>query len=215
MAKFAKKNKLWVIADEVYREYSFTYPALSMGKINSVRNQLILCDSVSKRFSLTGARIGALATHNQDLYKNIFKFAMARESVATIEQIAAAKLLNNAKKYYRPSIKIYKKRRDVIYNLLKQIPGVFVHKPEGAFYVIIGLPIKNSEHFAKWLLTDFRLNNTTICVAPAAGFYKTKGRGLDEIRLSYVVDIKVIKESMKILRKALEVYKKKFPKLCK
>lgn len=215
IAKFAKKNKLWIIADEVYREYAFSGPALSMGKIKEVRNQVILCDTASKRFNLCGARVGALATHNAELYKSIFKFAMARESVASIEQVAVAKLLENAKKYYAPTIKVYAKRRDVIYNGLKKIPNIEVHKPEGAFYIIIGLPIKNSEHFAKWLLTDYRYNNTTICVAPAAGFYQTKGRGLNEIRLSYVVDVKVIEESVEILKKALEVYKKKFPKLSK
>jgi aspartate aminotransferase len=210
IAKFAKKNKLWIIADEVYREYAFSGSALSMGKIKEVRNQVILCDTASKRFNLCGARVGALATHNAELYKSIFKFAMARESVASIEQIAVAKLLENAKKYYAPTIKVYAKRRDVIYSSLKKIPGIEVHKPEGAFYIIIGLPIKDSDHFAKWLLTDYRYNNTTICVAPAAGFYQTKGRGLNEIRLSYVVDVKVIEESVEILKRALVEYKKKF-----
>ena len=215
IAKFAKKNKLWIIADEVYREYAFSRPAFSMAKIKEVRSQVILCDTASKRFNLCGARVGALATHNQELYKSIFKFAMARESVASIEQVAVAKLLENAKKYYAPTIKVYAKRRNVIYDCLKKIPNIEVHKPEGAFYIIIGLPIKNSEHFAKWLLTDYRYHNTTICVAPAAGFYQTKGRGLNEIRLSYVVDVKVIEESVEILKKALEAYQKKFPKLCK
>lgn len=215
VAKFAKKNKLWVIADEVYREYAFSRPALSMAKIPAIKNQVILCDTASKRFNLCGARVGVLACHNKEFYQNAFKFAMARESVATIEQVAVAKLLNNAKKYYGPSIKIYAKRRDAVYAGLKKIPGAIVHKPEGAFYIIISLPIKNSQHFAEWLLTDFRHNNTTLCVSPAAGFYQTKGRGHDEIRLSYVVDIKVINESMALLKRALEVYKKKFPKFCK
>lgn len=216
VAQFAKKNKLWIIADEVYREYAFSRPALSMAKIASIKNQVVLCDTASKRFNLCGARVGALATHNKDLYKSIFKFAMARESVASIEQVAVAKLLENAKKYYQPTIKVYAKRCDAIYAGLKKIPGAVVHKPEGAFYIIIGLPIKNSRHFAEWLLTDYRdENNTTLCVAPAAGFYQTKGRGNDEIRLSYVVDIKIINESMIILKNALEVYKNKFPKFCK
>ncbi|MFH0818616.1 MAG: pyridoxal phosphate-dependent aminotransferase [Patescibacteria group bacterium] len=215
VAAFAKKNNLYIIADEVYREYAFERPALSMAKIKSVADRVILCDTTSKRFNLCGARVGCLASHNKQFMQNVFKLAMARESVATIEQIACAKLLNNAKKYYGPTIEIYNERREAVYAGLKQLPGAVVHKPEGAFYIIIGLPIKDSEHFATWLLTDFRKDNATICVSPAKGFYSTKGKGADEIRLSYVVDVKVIKESMEILKEALETYRQKFPKKCK
>ncbi len=215
VAKFAKKNNLYIIADEVYREYAFDEPTISMAEIASVRNQVITTDTASKRFNLCGARIGALASHNKEFMKNVFKFAMARESVATIEQLAVVPLLKNSKKYWGPTIKEYKHRRDVVYEELQKIPGIEVHKPEGAFYIIIGLPIKDAPHFAEWLLTDFRYKNTTICVSPAAGFYFSKNKGMNEIRLSYVVSTRVIRESMFILKKALAKYQKQFPRRCK
>lgn len=215
VAKFAKKNKLFIIADEVYREYAFEHQALSMAKVASVKNQVILTDTTSKRFNLCGARVGVLASHNKEFMKNVFKLAMARESVATIEQLGVVPLLNNAKKYYKDTIDIYRNRRDVIFEELLKIPEVEAHKPEGAFYIIIGLPIKNAPHFAEWLVRDYRYQNTTLCVSPAAGFYKTKGKGMNEIRLSYVVNTKVIKESMDILARAIKKYKKDFPRLCK
>lgn len=215
LAKFAKKNKLFIIADEVYREYAFERPALSMCKIPEVKNQVILCDTASKRFNLCGARIGVLASHNKDLMSNVLKLAQARESVATIEQLAVIPLLNDAKKYYGPTIAEYKKRREVIYSELVTIPEIKVSKPEGAFYIMIGLPVKDAEHFAAWVISDFRYENQTICVAPAQGFYYTKGAGQDEIRMTYVVDIPTIKKGVTVLRYALEAYRKKFPKLCK
>ncbi|MFA5994939.1 MAG: pyridoxal phosphate-dependent aminotransferase [Patescibacteria group bacterium] len=215
VAQFAKKNNLWIIADEVYREYGFERAAISMGKIKSVRDRVIITDTTSKRFNLCGARVGAIASHNQEFMTELLKLAQARESVPTIEQVAVVKLLENAKKYYQPSIKLFKQRRDVIYKELLKIPGAIVRKPEGAFYIIIGLPIKDSSHFAKWLLTDFRYNNTTICVSPADGFYCTPGKGKDQIRLSYVIDSAIIKEAVVILGKALAQYQQDWPKLCK
>jgi len=214
IAQFAVDNNLFIIADEVYREFAFDGEALSMAKVEEVREHVVLIDTTSKRFNLCGARVGVLASHNKELMKHIYKLLQSRESIATIEQVAVATLLNNADKYVQPSIAIYKERRDVIFEELQKIPGIEVHKPEGAFYVIMGFPIKDSQHFAEWLLTDFRHNNTTICVSPAAGFYKTEGKGKDQIRLSYVVEVPVIKESMEILRLGLEEYMRVFPEQC-
>ncbi len=206
LAEFAKKNGIFIIADEVYREYAFERKAVSMMTIPSVRDNVVLVDTVSKRFNLCGARVGVLASHNRDFMREVLKLAQARESVATLEQLAVVPILKDAEKYFKSSIEEYRKRREAIYQELMSIPEIKVSKPEGAFYVMVGLPFKDAQHFATWMLTDFRHENQTLCVAPAAGFYASKGKGMNEIRLAYVVDVPTIRKGVQILRSAIKTY---------
>lgn len=210
LVRLVKKHNLFVIADETYREFSFTgEQCFSLMRFPEVKNQVVLVDSASKRFNVCGARIGVLASHNPDIIQSVFKFCMARLSVSTIEQLAVAPILHHSKKIIAPVVKEYRKRRDVVYEGLKQIKGAVFSKPEGAFYVIVGLPIKSSEHFAKWLIEEFSYQGETVLLAPAPGFYATKGLGKNEVRIAYVLNTKALQRALYIVKKALEVYNKK------
>jgi aspartate aminotransferase len=207
LVKIAKKYKLFIISDEAYREFVFQGKLASFTKFKEILNQLIIVDSISKRFNLCGARIGYLATKNKDILAAVLKFAQGRLSSPTIEQLGIIPLLKNPKKYTSSLIKEYKKRRDTVIKILKTIPGVKFCIPEGAFYLIVKLPIINAEHFCSWLLTNFNYQKETIMFAPAQGFYQTHGLGKDEIRIAFVLDSKKLQRAMAILKIALEKYK--------
>lgn len=205
----ALENDLYIIADEVYRE--FVYDGLeyvSFAQLKEIEDRVIITDSISKRYSACGARIGCIASKNKDLMGQIMKLCQGRLCVATIEQVGAAALANVSPDYMKKAFAEYQLRRDVVYGALKQMEGVICEEPKGAFYIIAKLPIKNAEDFVKWMLTDFSLDNATVMMAPAEGFYATKGLGVDEVRLSYVLKREDLEASMRILAAGLKEYKK-------
>ncbi len=210
LKNIAKENDLFIISDEVYREFIYDdFEYMSFAEFDEISDRVIITDSVSKRYSACGARIGCIACKNKDLIKQILKLCQSRLCVATIEQIGAAALVDVPESYYKETVEEYKRRRDVVYNSLNKIDGVVCKKPHGAFYVIAKLPVKDAEDFCKWLLSDFKLEGESIMLAPAEGFYATKDLGKDEVRISYVLNVKSLKRSMKILNEALKSYPNK------
>ena len=204
----AKKHNLFIFSDEVYREFVYDGEKhYSIMSFPEARSRAVLLDSVSKKFSACGARIGCLASKNKKIIEAATKFAQARLSSPMIEQLAMAPILRKSKKYTKKIALEYKKRRDTVFQALQKIPGVFCLKPRGAFYITVKLPIKNSDHFAKWLLTKFSFEGKTVMVAPASGFYATPGAGKDEIRIAFVLSSSKLKEAMEVFKKGLEKYK--------
>jgi aspartate aminotransferase len=202
------KHDLFLIGDEVYKE--FIYDGLSHKSLleyEQAKDRIIVVDSISKRFSCCGARIGAVITRNDDIYQAALKFAQARLCPPSIEQRAAIAAYKMGMGYFEPVRKEYERRRDVLHAGLNAIPGVVVGKPQGAFYMTVRLPIKDTEHFAIWMLTDFALDKETVMVAPGPGFYSTPGKGLDEIRLAYVLKEEDLKRALVIFKVGLEKYK--------
>ena len=208
LASIVKKHDLFLIADEVYRE--FVYDGISHYSIlqePGLEEHAIVIDSVSKRYSMCGARIGYLVSKNKEVIKTALKFAQARLSPPTLAQIAAEAALETPQSYFDDVKEEYVKRRNTLIAELEKIEGVKVGKPNGAFYCIAELPVKNSDDFARWLLESFDFNNDTIMVAPAAGFYSTPGVGLNQIRIAYVLNENSLKIAVKVLAEALKVYK--------
>lgn len=208
LAQLVKKHDLFLIADEVYRE--FTYDGckhFSILNLPEIEQNAIMIDSVSKRFSMCGARIGCLVSKNKDVMATALKFAQARLSPPTYEQIASEAALDTPQTYFDEVISEYKERRDTLVNELNKIEGVTVAVPKGAFYCIAKLPVKNADNFAQWLLESFNYNGETVMVAPAAGFYSTKGVGDDEVRIAYVLKKEDLISSVHILKEALKNYK--------
>lgn len=205
---FAVKNNLYIVCDEVYREICFTGDKLtSILKNDKVKEHLIVIDSVSKRFSCCGARVGALISKNKNIIESVTKYAQSRLSVSTLNQIGAACMYNSADEHYFESVKNeYKKRCDVMVRELSKIEGVRVSPPKGAFYVMASLPIDNADDFQKFLLTDFNDNNETVMFAPAADFYATKGKGKNEIRLAAVLNESDTERAISILKKGIAAY---------
>ena len=188
LASIVLKHNLFLVADEVYREFTYDGEAhYSILQEESLVNNGIIIDSVSKRYSMCGARIGCLVSKNKEVISTVLKFAQARLSPPTFAQIASEAALETPQSYFDEVILEYKDRRDTLINKLKEIPGVKVGIPKGAFYCIVELPVKNSDNFAQWLLEEFDYNGKTIMVAPAAGFYSSKGAGLNQIRIAYVL----------------------------
>ncbi len=207
LAEIALEYDLFLISDEVYRGFSFDgIKAKSMASIEKIKDRLIIIESVSKRFSACGARIGAVISANKELTKEILKLAQARLCVATLEQIGSAALYRLPYEYVQSIKNEYQKRRDVVFETLSKIPGVVCQKPTGAFYVVAKLPVENAEKFVIWLLESFDLNNETVMLAPAEGFYATKGLGVDEVRIAYVLNEDKMKKAMHILSEALKIY---------
>jgi aspartate aminotransferase len=203
----ALKHDLFIISDEVYKE--FVYDGASHKSIleyDEVQDRAIIVDSISKRFSCCGARIGAVITRNEEVYQSLLKFAQARLCPPTVEQKMALAAYRMGREYFHPIREEYQRRRDVLYDGLKDIPGVVMHKPQGAFYIIVKLPIKDSEHFVRWMLTDFQLDNETVMVAPAQGFYSTPGKGKDEVRIAYVLKEKDLKRAIGVFKTGLKEY---------
>jgi len=207
LAKVVKKHDLFLVADEVYRE--FTYDGAvhySVLQEESMAENGILIDSVSKRYSMCGARIGCLVSKNKEVINTALKFAQARLSPPTFAQIASEAALETPQSYFDDVIDEYKERRDLLVQELEKIPGVTIGHPKGAFYCIAQLPIKNSDAFAQWLLEEFDHEGETVMVAPAAGFYSTPGVGLNQIRIAYVLNKESLVKAVNILKLALEQY---------
>ncbi len=208
LAAVVKKHDLFLIADEVYRE--FTYDGFAHHSImqeEDLNENAIVIDSVSKRYSMCGARIGCLVSKNKSVISTVLKFAQARLSPPTYAQIASEAALDTPQHYFDDVTKEYVGRRNTLVEGLRKIKGIKVAVPKGAFYCIAELPVKNSDHFAQWLLEDFAVNNETIMVAPAAGFYSTPGVGLNQIRIAYVLNNESLTKAVHILAEALKVYK--------
>ena len=206
LVKIAKQHGLFVLSDEVYREFAFASKHYSIMNFPDIRQQAVMLDSASKRFNVCGARIGVVASKNVDVVAAVLKMAMSRLSVASIEQTALVPLLKNPKKYTSIMTKEFRKRRDVVYNGLKQIPNITFSKPEGAFYIIIGLPVDDADHFATWMISQFQDRNETVLLAPAEGFYATPGKGKREVRLAFMLNERDLRRSLELLKLALEQY---------
>ncbi len=207
LAALVKKHDLFLIADEVYRE--FTYDGdkhYSVMNIPGIEQNSIMIDSVSKRYSMCGARIGCIVSKNKEVMATAMKFAQARLSPPTFAQIASEAALDTPQSYFDEVIDEYRERRDVLVEELNKIEGVKVAKPKGAFYCIAQLPIDNADKFAQWLLESYDLDKETVMVAPAAGFYSSKGHGLNEVRIAYVLKKDDLIRSVKILKEAISVY---------
>ena len=207
LAILVKKYDLFLIADEVYRE--FTYDGLehfSIMQEEGIESNAIIIDSVSKRYSMCGARIGCIVTRNKSVLSTALKFAQARLSPPTYGLIASEAALETPTNYFNEVINEYVERRNILVEELKKIDGVIVAIPKGAFYCIAELPVSDTDSFAQWMLEKFRLNNQTIMVAPAAGFYSTKGLGKNQVRIAYVLNKEDLKTSVAILKAAITEY---------
>ena len=207
LVEIVKKHDLFLIADEVYRE--FTYDGESHYSImqeSTIDQNAIMIDSVSKRYSMCGARIGCVVSKNKKVIETVLKFAQSRLSPPTYAQIASEAALDTPEIYFEEINKKYIQRRNLLINELRKIKGLKVASPKGAFYCIVELPIKDANQFAQWMLEKFNVNNETIMVAPAEGFYSTKGLGKNQIRIAYVLKEEDLKKSVTILKKALDKY---------
>lgn len=208
LAEIVKKHDLFIVADEVYREFAYDGAKhYSIMSVPGIEQNAIMIDSVSKRYSMCGARIGCMASKNKEVMSTAMKFAQARLSPPTFAQIASEAALDTPQDYFDEVIEEYTSRRNLLVEGLEKIPGVKVAKPKGAFYCIAELPVKDAEDFAKWLLESFELNNETIMVAPAAGFYSTPNTGLNQVRIAYVLKKENLERALEILRAALKEYK--------
>lgn len=209
LAEIALKHDLFIVADEVYREFAYDgVKHHSIMSIPKLAQNAIMVDSVSKRYSMCGARIGCLVSKNQEVMKTAMKFAQARLSPPTFAQIASEAALDTPQEYFDEVIEEYTSRRNILIEGLEKIDGVKVAKPKGAFYCIAELPVKNADDFAQWLLEEFEMDNETIMVAPAAGFYSTPNTGLNQVRIAYVLKKENLIRAIEILEVALKQYNK-------
>ena len=207
ISEIAKENDLWIISDEVYREC--VYDGLeytSFGNIKEVEDRVIIIDSVSKRYSACGARIGSIASKDKTLIAEILKLCQGRLCVSTLDQVGSVELYNTPSSYFTEVNNEYKNRRDVLYNELIKVKGVICKKPAGAFYIVAKLPIENAEDFVIWMLTDFNKDGETVMACPAEDFYATPGLGRDEIILAYVLKEDDLHKAAIILKEGLEKY---------
>lgn len=208
LAEIVKKHDLFLIADEVYREFIYDEGVEhhSVLNVKGIEQNAIMIDSVSKRYSMCGARIGCIVSKNKEVMQTAMKFAQARLSPPTYAQIASEAALETPQSYFDEVISEYKDRRDTLITELQKIEGVQVATPKGAFYCIAKLPVNNADKFAQWLLEDFDYNKETVMVAPASGFYSTQGVGLDEVRIAYVLKKEDLVKAVEVLKHALEKY---------
>ncbi len=209
IADIAKKHDLFLICDEVYREFCYDeeFGVPTMAHFDDINDNLVIIDSVSKRFSACGARVGCVVTKNKDLQQALLKFCQSRLSVATIDQIGAAALYSVDSQFFRDSKEIYRQRRDTVVKRLQQMPGVMVEEPMGAFYVMASLPVDNADKFQRWLLQSFDDNGDTVMFAPGAPFYETPGKGINEVRIAYVLEKEKLERAMDILAKGIKIYR--------
>lgn len=200
------KHNLFLFSDEVYREFVYNgkpyLSALSLG----IPEHVVMIDSVSKRYSECGIRVGMLVTHNKAVHDTVMKFCQARLSPPLLGQIVAEASIEGTQEYSRACFEEYKARRDFFIKGLNEIPGVYSPVPEGAFYTVASLPVDDAEAFCRWMLTDFRLNGETVMMAPAAGFYETPGLGKNQVRMAYVLEKEELAKALKVLKAGLEAY---------
>lgn len=210
IADIAKKHDLFLICDEVYREFCYDdkFGVPTMARFDDIADNLVIIDSVSKRFSACGARVGCVVTKNKELQAALLKFCQSRLAVATIDQMGAAALYNVDHRFFRDCKAEYQRRRDTVVACLRKIPGVVVEEPMGAFYVMAGLPIDDSDRFQQWLLEEFDDNGDTVMFAPGAPFYETPGKGINEVRIAYVLNQKDLERAMEILAKGIAEYQR-------
>jgi aspartate aminotransferase len=207
LAAIVKKHDLFLYADEVYREFCYDGAVpFSVMNLVGIEDNVIMIDSVSKRYSMCGARIGALISKNKEVMAAALKFGQARLSPPTIDQIASEAALNTPQSYFDNVVAEYVERRNIMVDGLNSIPGVFCPKPSGAFYCVAKFPVDDAEKFCQWLLEDFEFEGQTVMMAPANGFYATKGAGQQEARIAYVLNQDSLKKAVICLREALKVY---------
>ena len=207
MVDIAVEHDLFLIGDEVYREFVYGgEPLMSLGQYPEANDNVIIIDSVSKRFSACGARIGTVITRNKELQAHMMKICQARLSVATLDQVASAALYSVDPSYFDEVRAEYKERRDTLYNKLMEIPGVVCKEPKGAFYVMAKLPVDDTEKFLVWLLTEFEDNKETVMYAPGGGFYATEGKGKDEVRFAYILKKEDLERAMDLLAMGIKKY---------
>ncbi len=210
IGEIAKEHDLYIIADEVYREFAYDgREATSFGMVDDIADRVIIVDSVSKRFSACGARVGCVVSKNKDVMQGIMKIAQGRLCVPTVDQIGAAALYKLPSSYYDEVKAEYCARRNVVYEELMKIPGVVCQKPGGSFYITAKLPVDNIEDFLMFLLEEFEDNGETVMFAPAEGFYATPGLGKDEMRIAYVLNQEDMRRGVELIRLGLEAYNKK------
>jgi aspartate aminotransferase len=207
LEKIVKKHDLYLFSDEAYREFCYDGAEhFSAMKLEGIENNVIMLDSVSKRYSECGVRIGALISKNKEVISTALKFAQARLSPPGLGQIAGEASIDTPDNYFKEVNSEYTARRNYMVDALNKIPGVYCPKPKGAFYAVVKLPVDDADKFAQWLLEDFEYNNQTVMVAPASGFYSTPGSGKNEVRIAYVLKIEDLKKAMEVLTEALNVY---------
>jgi len=209
--ELVKKHDLFLIGDEVYKEFVYDgQKHKSVLEYEDIQDRVIVVDSISKRFSCCGARVGAVITRNEEVYQSLLKFAQARLCPPSIEQKAALAAYRMSRDYFDEIREEYQKRRDILFEGLMDIPGIVIHKPQGAFYLIVRLPIGDCEHFVRWMLTDFHLDRKTVMVAPAPGFYSSQDKGKDEVRIAYVLKEEDLKRAINVFKAGLEKYQTLF-----
>ena len=207
LGEIARKHDLFLLSDEVYREFCYTdEPHFSAMNIPGLEQNVILIDSVSKRYNLCGARVGCIISHNKDVMAAAMKFAQARLCPPVIGQIASIGALDTPDEYFAAVKEEYIKRRDFMIEGLNKIEGVFTPLPMGAFYTIAELPVDDTESFARWMLESFRIDKETTMVTPAASFYKTPGQGKNHARIAYVLEVDEMKKALRILEEGLKAY---------
>ena len=210
MVDIAKEHGLFIIGDEAYREFVYAgEPLQSLGEFEDAAENVVVIDTVSKRFSACGARIGCIISRNRELMGEAIKYCQARLSVATLDQVASAALYDVGPEYFAAVREEYKRRRDTVAAKLKDIPGVICECPRGAFYIMAALPVDSADEFQKWLLTDFDDNGDTVMFAPGESFYATPGMGVNEIRIAYVLKQKDLERAMDLLALGIEAYNKR------
>jgi aspartate aminotransferase len=203
-----KKHNLYLLSDEVYREFVYDGKVqISALSLPEIKDRVIVMDSISKRFSACGARVGTIISHNKMIMDRLLKFGQARLCPPTLEQVGAIAAYKNIDKYIRPMIEEYEMRRNRLFEGLSKIPGILTYKPEGAFYCVLRLPVKNTDTFCKWLLTDFVHQNNTVMLAPANGFYSSPDKGFCEVRVAYVLKSEDLDKAVDVLSAALQSYK--------
>jgi len=207
LAELAKRRNLFLLADEVYKEFTYDGEThYSLLQLKEMEDRVIVMDSISKRYSSCGARVGAVLCRNLDVMQGVMKFAQARLCPPTLEQIGAIGAYRLPMTYFDDIILEYQKRRDLLYDILIASGEILLQKPKGAFYVMARLPVTDSDHFARWLLEEFQIDNETVMVSPGAGFYSTPGAGKQEVRIAYVLDTTKLSKACGILVEALRAY---------